>query len=95
MIFAIICNGELLRHDRPDDAIREIEGMIYSKSINKADIEAYRYQYQVISVQMKAGSLNIRIYAEGDPGNGFVPVQAVLEDVYFHQISGKMDVITL
>jgi ABC-type multidrug transport system ATPase subunit len=93
--FAIICNGELLRHDKPDDAIREIEGMIYSKSISKADIEAYRYQYQVISVQMKAGSLNIRVYAEADPGNGFVPVQAVLEDVYFYRISGKMDMITL
>ncbi len=93
--FAIICNGELLRHDHPDDAVKEIEGMIYNKSILKTAIEEYRHQYQVISVQMKAGNLNIRIYAESDPGNGFVPVQAVLEDVYFHQISGRMDVITL
>ncbi len=93
--FAIICQGELLRHDQPDEAVKDIDGNIFSKVIAKADIEAYRNQYQVISVQMKAGNLNIRIYAEADPGNGFVPVQAVLEDVYFHQISGKMDVITL
>jgi len=93
--FAIICNGELMRHDQPDEAVNSIEGMIYSKSINKMNIEEYRHQYQVISVQMKAGNLNIRIYAESDPGNGFMPVQAVLEDVYFHQISGRMDVITL
>lgn len=93
--FAIICQGELLRHDQPDEAVRDIDGNIFSKVIAKADIEEYRNQYQVISVQMKAGNLNIRIYADADPGNGFVPVQAVLEDVYFHQISGKMDVITL
>lgn len=93
--FAIICNGELLRHDQPDEAVNTLEGRIYSKTINKSAIEEYRYEYQVISVQMKAGNLNIRVYAESDPGNGFVPVQAVLEDVYFHQISGRMDVITL
>ncbi len=93
--FAIICQGELLRHDQPDEAVAGIDGHIFSKVIAKADIEAYRNQYQVISVQMKAGNLNIRVYAETDPQEGFVPVQAVLEDVYFHQISGKMDVITL
>ena len=93
--FAIICQGELLRHDQPDEAVKDIEGMIYSKTIAKTSIDEYRYQYRVISVQMKAGNLNIRIYSESDPGNGFLPVHAVLEDVYFHQISGRMDVITL
>jgi len=93
--FAIICQGELLRHDQPDEAVKEIEGKIFNKAIDKKAIEEYRNKYQVISVQMKAGSLNVRIYADDDPGNGFSPSQAVLEDVYFHQISGRMDVITL
>jgi ABC-2 type transport system ATP-binding protein len=93
--FAIICQGELLRHDHPDEAVREIDGSIYSKSISKTSIEEYREKYQVISVQMKGGNLNIRIYADSDPGNGFVQMPAELEDVYFHQISGKMNVITL
>ncbi len=93
--FAIICQGELLRHDHPDEAVQEIEGMIYSKAIEKSAIDAYRNQYQVISVQMKGGSLNIRVFADTDPGNGFIPVPTVLEDVYFHQISSRMDVITL
>ena len=29
--FAIICKGELLKHDRPDEAVKEIEAKIYSK----------------------------------------------------------------
>ena len=93
--FAIICHGELLRHDDPDDAVNSLGGTIYSKSISKASIDEYRNQYQVISVQMKGGNLNIRIYSETDPGNGFIPQAPVLEDVYFHQISGRMNTITL
>lgn len=93
--FAIICNGELLRHDRPDDAVNEIDGKIYGKTIDKSGIDEYRNQYHVISAQRKGGSLNIRVFEDTVPGNGFTPVPAVLEDVYFHQISGKMDVITL
>ena len=93
--FAIICQGEVLRHDQPDDAVNDINGNIYSKVITKALIEDYRSKYQVISVQIKGGNLTIRIYAENDPGDGFVLQPAVLEDVYFHQISSKMNVITL
>lgn len=93
--FAIICQGEVLRHDQPDDAVNELNGSIYSKVITKISIEEYRSKYQVISVQIKGGNLTIRIYAESDPGDGFIPQPAVLEDVYFHQISGKMNVITL
>ncbi len=86
--FAIICKGELLRHDQPDEAVNSIEGKIFTKAIPKGEIEQYRQQYQVISEQIKGGNLNIRIYADTEPGNGFARTQAVLEDVYFHQIAG-------
>lgn len=93
--FAIICEGEMLQHENPDEAVHGLEGKIYSKAINKADIDQYKERYQVISVQIKGGNLNIRIYADSDPGNDFILVQAVLEDFYFYEISGKMNVITL
>ena len=93
--FAIICQGEVLRHDDPDEAVKDLEGNIFTKAISKVAIEEYRNQYRVISVQMKGGNLTIRIHAESDPGNGFVLVPAELEDVYFYQISSRMNVITL
>jgi ABC-type multidrug transport system ATPase subunit len=93
--FAIICKGELMRHDQPDEAVSEMNGRIFSKSIAKTDIDQYKEAYEVISVQMKSGQLSLRIYSETEPGNGFNPVAPVLEDVYFHQIAGKMDLITL
>lgn len=93
--FAIICQGELLYTGKPDDAIFEVAGKIYTKSIDKADIEHYRDNYKVISTQLKAGALNIRIYSETDPGNDFLESTVVLEDVYFSKIAEKVDVITL
>jgi ABC-type multidrug transport system ATPase subunit len=93
--FAIICKGELLRHDQPDEAVSEMEGRIYSKSIAKTEIDHYKSNYEVISVQMKSGQLSLRVYSESEPGDGFLPVNPVLEDVYFHQIAGKMDLVTI
>ena len=93
--FAIICKGEVLRNGNPDEAVNELIGFIYYKSIEKADIEEYKAKYQVISAQMKGGKLGIRIFSESDPDNGFMPVEPILEDIYFHQITSKMDVIAL
>ena len=93
--FAIICKGELLKHDQPDEAVKEIEAKIYSKSIAKSEIDHYKQEYEVISVQMKSGQLSLRIYSENNPGNGFTSVSPVLEDVYFHAIADKMDLVTI
>jgi ABC-2 type transport system ATP-binding protein len=37
----------------------------------------------VISTQLQAGRLSIKIYSTGNPSNGFEQVHADLEDVYF------------
>ncbi len=93
--FAIICQGELLYKGQPDDAIKLVEGKVYTKSIDKNEVMEYKSNYNLISTQLKAGNLNIRIVSDSNPGNGFAPSPAVLEDVYFSTISQKTDVITL
>jgi ABC-type multidrug transport system ATPase subunit len=93
--FAIICQGEVLYSGEPDNAITTLEGRIYSKKIPQADIDRYRAGYPIISTQLKAGQLYIRIVTEQDPGNGFVASPPNLEDVYFSHIATKMDVNTI
>jgi len=93
--FAIICQGELMYTGEPDAAIEEVEGKIYTKTINKEDIDQYKQNYGIISTQLKGGKLNLRAYCDADPGNGFIQAPAVLEDVYFSKIASKVDVITL
>ncbi|RYF93966.1 MAG: ABC transporter ATP-binding protein [Chitinophagaceae bacterium] len=92
---AVICQGELLYNGTPDEALNLVNGRIYSKMIEKADVQQYKSNYNLISTQLKSGSLNIRVNADTDPGNGFSPTPATLEDVYFSTIGSRADVITL
>lgn len=93
--FAIICQGEVLYTGDPETAVTEMEGKIYTKAINKAEIGFYRDDYNVISTQLKTGKLHIRVLKETDPGNGFAPASPNLEDVYFSNIATRVDVNTI
>ncbi|HWB28309.1 MAG TPA: ABC transporter ATP-binding protein [Chitinophagaceae bacterium] len=93
--FAIIFQGQVLYSGTPDEAVNELEGKIFSKSILKSEIADYSSRFKVISTQLKAGQLYIRILSEADPGNGFSKTAPNLEDVYFSNIGQKTDINTL
>ncbi|MFP4091705.1 MAG: ABC transporter ATP-binding protein [Cyclobacteriaceae bacterium] len=92
---AIICAGELLMQGKPKEGIALLEGRIYQKAIQKENLPSYQADYRVISTKLIEGRLSLRVESETAPGNGFEPVQADLEDVYFSHISSKVDPITL
>jgi ABC-type multidrug transport system ATPase subunit len=94
--FAIICKGEVLYAGDPEKAVNELDGVIYSKAIDQADISYYRNIYQVISTQLKGGKLHIRVLSgNAEPQDGFAPAEPNLEDVYFSNIATRVDVNTL
>ncbi len=85
---AIINQGELLYNGAPDTALDSIGGKVWEKSINKAELESYSQQYQVISTKLVAGQPLIHIFSSEPPAAGFVPTEASLEDVFFAKIFG-------
>ena len=93
--FAIICQGEVLYSGNPDNAVRELEGKIFSKHISQPELEAYQQKYNVISTQLKTGRLHIRILQETVPGEDFAQTAPNLEDVYFSNIATRVDVNTI
>src|SRR5258708_11713489 len=93
--FAIICLGEVLYSGEPDAAVAQLEGKVYSKRIPQDAINEYPAVYPIISTQLKARELHIRILADQEPGSGFQPAPPNLEDVYFSHIATKMDVLTI
>lgn len=94
--FAIICLGEVLYAGDPETAVKELDGMIYSKAINQSEIDYYKDVYHVISTQLKSGKLHIRILQqEGQPLDGFALSAPTLEDVYFSNIAKRVDVNTI
>lgn len=93
--FAIICSGEVLYVGAPHDAVALMQGKIWTKAIEKQEIESYRNEYKVIATNLNEGKLFIRIVSDETPGAGFVATEPSLEDVYFNAISSKMDLVTL
>lgn len=80
---AIIANGRIERQGAPRDLIEETHGRVWSKTIDRTALPEYREKYEVIASRLIAGKIEIHILSDSDPGNGFAPAPARLEDVYF------------
>jgi ABC-type multidrug transport system ATPase subunit len=90
---AIICLGEVIAQGHPADLVQEVNGKIWQKSIEKSALEAHTAQYRVISTQLQGGRTLIHVYSDTEPGEGFTPTSADLEDVYFTRIGERMDTV--
>ncbi|MDT0605941.1 ABC transporter ATP-binding protein [Croceitalea rosinachiae] len=81
---AIINKGEILKHNTPKQLIKKITNKVWTKNIATDAIERYQENYHLLSSGFNAdNSMNIRIYANNEPEDGFVHATANLEDVYF------------
>ncbi len=85
---AIINQGEILMSGNPLQAIERLEGRVWKKRVEKADLPQLEKTYQVISDKMIAGKPEVHILSETDPGEGFEAESPSLEDVYFSYIFG-------
>ncbi|HEX6860361.1 MAG TPA: ABC transporter ATP-binding protein [Caulobacteraceae bacterium] len=84
---AILTGGRIVREGAPGELVRDLSGRIWMKTIDKADLEAHRQRYEVISTRLFAGRTVIHTISDTDPGDGFKPVEGGLEDVYFSTLS--------
>ncbi|MFT3979206.1 MAG: ABC transporter ATP-binding protein [Ferruginibacter sp.] len=80
---AIMQHGKLIATGEPGQLVEEIRGSIWTRSISRSELPSYEAGYQVISSGLFAGKQTIHVYAHENPGEGFVPVEPALEDVYF------------
>jgi len=84
---AIMSNGQLILEGVPSEAIAAIKGRVFSKVVpTDQEREAIEQAFSVISTHLVAGLHEVRVYSEAAPGDGFVPVEADLEDVYFREL---------
>jgi ABC-type multidrug transport system ATPase subunit len=84
---AIINKGQVVVQGEPERIIDEVRGRIWRRTIPRAQADDYKKQYQVISTRMAAGNTVLHVYAESNPGDGFVSIEPDLEDVYFHRLA--------
>ncbi|CAM1365858.1 Multidrug ABC-type transporter, ATPase component [Tenacibaculum litoreum] len=84
---AIINQGQVVLKGSPLKLIENLEGKVYQKTIKKQELQQYKQEYRVINEKLFLGKPIINIVSESDPKNGFTPMSAGLEDVYFSQIN--------
>ena len=80
---AIICEGKIVKQGAPLDLVASLKGRIWRKTIDKGELEAVKGRYKVIHTRLFTGRTVVHIEADQDPGDGFMPVEGGLEDVYF------------
>jgi len=88
--FAVINKGQLLLTGRPADYVASLVGRMWSRAVDKPDIDTIKDQARVVSTRLAAGRTVVRAYGETSPGAGFEPVPPDLEDVYFCTIAGYL-----
>ena len=84
---AVIAGGRILLEGAPGGLIEKTRGRIWTKTVDRDEVEAYRERYEIISTRLFAGRTVIHILSDADPDNGFAPVQGGLEDVYFSTLA--------
>ncbi|WP_179353719.1 ABC transporter ATP-binding protein [Winogradskyella vidalii] len=81
---AILNGGRILKQATPTQARMELQGQIWTKVIDRDDLEAHEAQYNILSSNYNEdNSLNIRVYSEAQPSEAFKSVEPQLDDVYF------------
>jgi ABC-2 type transport system ATP-binding protein len=84
---AVLADGRVQLEGAPLELIASTRGRIWMKTIDRRELDAIRDEYQVLSTRLFGGRTIIHVLSERDPQNGFAPVEAGLEDVYFSTLA--------
>jgi ABC-2 type transport system ATP-binding protein len=88
---AIIDRGEILFTAEPSQAIGELRGKIWRRSIARDELTAIEARVPVISTKLLAGRTIVHVHADSSPGPEFELVEPDMKDVYFSVMSRRRD----
>jgi ABC-2 type transport system ATP-binding protein len=83
---AIINKGRVLYQGRPQDAIAQLNGRIWQRSVAKSQLADYEQRYQVVSTRLVGGLRLLHVYSASPLNDGFALSAPDLEDVFFSKI---------
>ncbi|MFT6065396.1 MAG: ABC-type multidrug transport system ATPase subunit [Paraglaciecola sp.] len=92
---AILNGGKILNHTTPQNATKELEGKIWTKIIQREELEQEEEMYEILSSNYNQdNTLNIRVHATEKPSEEFVASTPQLDDVYFIALKQDEPVLT-
>ena len=84
---AVMADGRVQLEGSPHDLIESTRGRIWMKVVDRSELAHYREQYEILSTRLFGGRTVVHILTDRDPGNGFSPADASLQDVYFSTLA--------
>jgi ABC-type multidrug transport system ATPase subunit len=84
---AVMVDGRVQLEGAPLDLVQATRGHIWSKTIDRSALPAHHERYRIISTRLFAGQTILHILSDKNPGDGFAPADADLEDVYFSTLA--------
>ncbi len=80
---AIIREGQIVFEGAPQQAVDDLAGTIWRKTVTKDTLPEHEEQFDVISTKLVAGRPVIHVHSNQRPDDSFEPTDPDLEDVYF------------
>lgn len=91
---AIMNGGKILSHHTPTEGVERLKGQMWTKNIQRDDLEDHEAKFNVISSNFNQdNSLNIRVHSETQPDESFGASNPELEDVYFVTLHKDSEVV--
>jgi len=83
---AVLDKGRIRLEGATRSLIAELQGRVWRKAVERADLPGYLAAHRAISSRLSNGLVLLHIDSPSDPGNGFEPVPGGLADVYFRAL---------
>jgi ABC-2 type transport system ATP-binding protein len=84
---AVMDKGKVLFSGNTDDALYQIKGKVWERKVDKAQLNQFQSDYNIISSKLVGGKPLIHAFSDVEPGNGFVQAEETLEDVFFAKLN--------
>jgi ABC-type multidrug transport system ATPase subunit len=86
---AVLADGRVLLEGAPQHLVAELRGRVWEKTIERGALDQHAADHRVISTRMSAGQTIIHVAYDTPPGEGFMPAEGSLEDVYFSALDAS------
>ena len=86
---AVLAGGKIQLEGAPVELTHALEGKVWRKTIDKADLAAQQASRNVISTRLFAGRTVIHVLSDTNPGDGFERAPGGLEDDYLATVNAS------
>jgi ABC-type multidrug transport system ATPase subunit len=84
---AVLAGGKIQLEGSPIELMHTLEGRVWTKTIDKAELAGFSKQHNVISTRLFAGRTVVHVLSDTSPGAGFERAPGGLEDVYLATVN--------